>query len=123
MRCDDLPRRLPGRPTVLRPIAGGAEETRVARWMEQAGSHQTRALVWLRRARDPAAGPLPAAQRREFLLRALEHLVGARRLLERARGQTQDADLLSILDEHLARLATTAASTERLLHEIDAAQR
>jgi hypothetical protein len=90
--------------------------------MEQAGSHQTRALMWLRRTRDPAAGPQPPAQRREFLMRALEHLVSARRLLERARDGTQDPNLLAILEDHLARLATTVASTERLLHEIDAAQ-
>ena len=90
--------------------------------MEQAGSHQTRALMWLRRARDPAAGPQAPAQRREFLLRALEHILSARRLLERAQAQTQDAELLRILEEHLERLATTADSTERLLVEIDAAQ-
>ncbi|HEY7062632.1 MAG TPA: hypothetical protein VII06_14220 [Chloroflexota bacterium] len=94
----------------------------MARWMEQAGSHQTRALMWLRRTRDPAAGPQPPAQRREFLLRALEHLVSARRLLERARDETQDPNLLTILEEHLTRLESTAGSTERLLHEIDAAQ-
>ncbi|HLH21707.1 MAG TPA: hypothetical protein VK066_04245 [Chloroflexota bacterium] len=78
--------------------------------------------MWLRRTRDPAAGPQPTAQRREFLMRALEHLVSARRLLERARDATQDPNLLAILEEHLARLATTAASTERLLHQIDAAR-
>ncbi len=122
MRRDEPSRRLAAKPVPLRPIAGGAEETRIARWMEQAGSHQTRALMWLRRARDPSAGPLPASQRREYLMRALEHILSARRLLERARNDSQDAELLGILDEHLARLATTAASTERLLHEIDAAQ-
>ncbi len=91
--------------------------------MEQAGAHQTRALVALRRARDPSAGPLAPPRRRVFRVRALEHILSARRLLERARRETHYPELLSILEEHLARLATTAASTERRLHEIDAAER
>jgi hypothetical protein len=89
--------------------------------MEQAGAHQTRAVAWLRRARDPAAGPLPVSQRRELLMRALEHILTARRLLQRAHKATDDPKLLALLDGHLERLASTAESTEKMLHELDAA--
>jgi hypothetical protein len=110
-------------PTTSPAETGGADDARIARWMEQAGAHQTRAVAWLRRARDPAAGPLPLGQRRELLMRALEHILTARRLLLRAHKETQDAELLALLNSHLERLSSTAASTERLLHELDAAQR
>jgi hypothetical protein len=105
------------------PIAGGSGDAddQIAAWMERAASHQTRALAWLRQARDPAAGPLPSARRRDLLLRSLEHLVSARRLLLRAREATDNDELCAILESHLARLATTADQTERLLHELDAA--
>ncbi len=101
--------------------AGGSEDTRLARWMEQAASHQTRALAWLRRARDPAAGALPVSQRRDLMLRALEHILAARRLLLRAHEASTDAELLSALKAHLSRLETTANSTEQRLRELDAA--
>ncbi len=123
MLRDDRPQPRAGRGQPDGASAGDTEETRVARWMEQAGAHQTRAHASLRRARDPSAGPLAPPQRRQFLVRALEHILSARRLLERARGETHDPELLSILEEHLARLATTAASIERRLHELDAAER
>jgi hypothetical protein len=100
----------------------GASDARLARWMEQAGAHQTRAVSWLRRARDPASGPLPVTQRREMLMRALEHILNARRLLLRAQKEAEDAALLTALDTHLARLASTAESTERLLNELSAAE-
>ena len=97
------------------------EDARLARWMERAASQQTRALVWLRRARDPAAGPLPASRRREFLLRALEHILTARRLLWQSKEVTTDPKVTAALDAHLARLDGAAQNTERLLGELDTA--
>ncbi|MBX5493231.1 MAG: hypothetical protein IRZ14_18935 [Chloroflexi bacterium] len=89
--------------------------------MERAASHQTRALIWLRQARDPAAGPLTTQRRRDLLVRALEHLLAARRLLLRAQAATDSADLRRLLEDHLTRLAHTTSQTERMLHELDAA--
>jgi hypothetical protein len=89
--------------------------------MERAATYQTRALAWLRRARDPAMGALPAPQRRDLMLRALEHLLNARRLLEQARAAAGDGEMSGMLDAHLERLAATAAATERLLRQLDAA--
>jgi hypothetical protein len=97
------------------------EDARLARWMERAASHQTRALVWLRRARDPAAGPVTASQRRDFLMRALEHILTARRLLRQSKEGTTDTTVIATLDTHLARLDGAAQSTERLLEELDGA--
>ena len=115
-----LPRREPVE-SVPSPSTG-AEDARIARWMEQAGAHQTRAVGWLRRARDPMSGPLPPAQRRELLMRALEHILSARRLLLRVQKDTRHPELLALLDTYLARLASTAENTERLLHELAAAE-
>ena len=102
-------------------MSDSAEDVRLARWMERAASHQTRALVWLRRARDPAAGPLTASQRRDFLLRALEHILTARRLLRQSKEVNSDPAVLETLDTHLTRLDGVAHSTERLLEELDTA--
>lgn len=101
--------------------AGAAAEERLARWMERAAAHQTRALIWLRQARDPTAGPLSSTRRRDLLVRALEHLLAARRLLLRAHEATDRTELRQLLDSHLARLAQTTTQTERLLQELDAA--
>jgi hypothetical protein len=103
------------------PIGGGSDDAPIANWMERAAAHQTRALAWLRQARDPSAGPLPAPQRRELLLRALENLMHARRLLDQARDAAGDGEMGAMLDAHLERLAATAVATERLLYELDAA--
>ena len=103
------------------PHAAADHQTTNARWMERAATHQTRALVWLRKARDPSAGPLPASQRRDLMLRALEHILAARRLLLQAQEVSSDPDLLATLEMHLGRLETTARSTERLLQELDTA--
>jgi hypothetical protein len=89
--------------------------------MERAAAHQTRALIWLRQARDPTAGALSSTRRRDLLVRALEHLLAARRLLLRAREATDSAELQQLLDSHLTRLAQTTTQTERLLQELDAA--
>jgi hypothetical protein len=89
--------------------------------MERAASQQTRALVWLRRARDPAAGPLTASQRRDFLLRALEHILTARRLLRQSKEVNSDPTVSDTLDAHLTRLDSVAQNTERLLEELDIA--
>ncbi len=105
----------------LLPIAGGAEDAKLARWMERAASHQTRALAWLRKARDPSAGPLPASQRRDLMLRALEHILAARRLLLQAKESSADPELLAALEAYLGRLETIARSTERQLQELDTA--
>jgi hypothetical protein len=102
-------------------MTGSAEDTKLARWMERAATHQTRALVALRRARDPAAGALPAAQRRDLMLRALEHILAARRLLRQAQESSVDHELQAALQAHLSRLESTAQSTERLLAELDQA--
>jgi hypothetical protein len=98
-----------------------SEDARLARWMERAASHQTRALVWLRRVRDPAAGPLPASQRRDLLLRALEHILTARRLLRQSKEVNTDPGITATLDAHLARLDSAAQNTERLLNELNSA--
>ena len=97
------------------------DDARLAKWMERAASHQTRALAWLRRARDPAAGPLTASQRRDFLLRALEHILTARRLLRQSKEVNSDPTVIETLDTHLNRLASVAENTERLLKELDTA--
>ena len=96
-------------------------EAQLARLMERAASHQTRALAWVRQARDPSAGPLQSTQRRDLLIRALEHLLAARRLLQRVQEAAGSPDLMMILGSHLARLESTVANVERLLHELDAA--
>jgi hypothetical protein len=103
------------------PISRNPAEERLARWMERAAAHQTRALIWLRQARDPTAGPLSSTRRRALLVRALEHLLAARRLLLRAHEATDRTELRQLLDSHLARLAQTTTQTERLLQELDAA--
>jgi hypothetical protein len=101
--------------------ASSSDENKLARWMERAASHQTRALAWLRKAHDPAAGALTVSQRRDLLLRALEHILAARRLLLRAREASIHSELRSTLETHLSRLETTAKNTERLLRELDTA--
>jgi hypothetical protein len=98
------------------------ESEALVRWMERAAVHQTRALASLRRARDPAAGPRSIAQRRAMLLRGLEHIVEARRLLQRAQSATPPGELLGLLNQHLARLEVAASTAERLLQELDAAE-
>jgi hypothetical protein len=105
------------------PVAGGSGQPadRIARWMERAAAHQTRALIWLRQARDPSAGPLPSTRRRALLVRTLEHLLAARRLLLRAQEATDSADLHRLLDNHLARLAQTISQAEQLLQDLDMA--
>jgi hypothetical protein len=118
---DEQPRD-PSDPALSIRPAASREEARVARWMEQAGTHQARAVAWLRQARDPTSGPQTLAQRRELLLRALEHILAARRLLERARQATTDPTLLTLLDRHLARVAAIAESAERLLQELTATE-
>jgi hypothetical protein len=95
-------------------------ERHLARCVEQAAAHQTRALAWLREARDPAT-PLSPARRRALLLLALEHLLLARHLLGRARKLADEASLLADLGEHLARLDTIVANTERRLDSLDLA--
>jgi hypothetical protein len=107
------------RPQVVmaRPPASPLNERHLARCVEQAAAHQTRALAWLREARDPAS-PLTPARRRALLLLALEHLLLARHLLQRGRKLACEAALLSELGEHLARLETIIASTERRLSEL-----
>lgn len=122
MPVDEQPRDPLDPALTTRPAASRKEEARVARWMEQAGAHQARAVAWLRQARDPSSGPQAVAQRRELLLRALEHILAARRLLERARQATTDPTLVTLLDGHLARIATTAESAERLLREVATAE-
>jgi hypothetical protein len=99
--------------SLLSPV----NERHLARCVEQAASHQTRALAWLREARDPGS-PLSPARRRALLLLALEHLLLARHLLQRARKLSCEATLLAQLGEHLARLADIVASTERRLQEL-----
>lgn len=99
-------------------LSGPVEERHLARCVEQAAAHQTRALAWLREARDPAT-PLSPARRRALLLLALEHLLLARHLLQRAQKLAHEASLLADLDAHLARLETIVANTERRLDTLD----
>ncbi|HEY7067575.1 MAG TPA: hypothetical protein VII06_39325 [Chloroflexota bacterium] len=99
-------------------LTSPAQERHLARCVEQAAAHQTRALAWLREARDPAS-PLSPARRRALLLLALEHLLLARHLLQRARKLAHDPALLDQLGEHLARLRTIVANTERRLDDLD----
>jgi hypothetical protein len=99
-------------------LSGPVAERHLARCVEQAAAHQTRALAWLREARDPAS-PLSPARRRALLLLALEHLLLARHLLQRARKLTREAALLADLAEHLARLDSIVANAERRLDALD----
>ena len=103
---------------MARSLPSPVTERHLARCVEQAASHQTRALAWLREARDPAS-PLSPARRRALLLLALEHLLIARHLLQRARKLTHEPALLADLAEHLARLETIVANTERRLDTLD----
>src|SRR5207248_1151129 len=104
--------------TMTRSLPGAVNERHLARCVEQAAAHQTRALAWLRETRDPAS-PLSPARRRALLLLALEHLLLARHLLQRARKVAREPGLLADLGEHLARLETIVASTERRLDTLD----
>ena len=97
------------------------QDANLARLIEQAARHQTRALSWLRQARDPTLGGLTPLRRRALLLRTLEHILAARRLLTRAQDGAESAEVLELLARHRQRLAATAESTERLLDEIDGA--
>ena len=94
------------------------QERHLARCVEQAASHQTRALAWLREARDPASALSPL-RRRALLMLSLEHLLIARHLLERARKASRETALTAQLNEHLARLATIVDSAERRLQEVE----
>ena len=85
------------------------------RRIEIAASHQARALAWFREAQD-ASRRLSAARRRSLLLRTLEHLLEARRILqETERAASGDADLPSTLAQHLARLDQMIGSVETLV--------
>ncbi|HLH22487.1 MAG TPA: hypothetical protein VK066_08180 [Chloroflexota bacterium] len=99
-------------------MPSAVNERHLARCVEQAAAHQTRALAWLREARDPAS-PLSPARRRALLLLALEHLLLARHLLQRGRKLAPEPALLAELGEHLARLDTIVANTERRLDALD----
>lgn len=83
------------------------------RRIEVAASHQARALAWFREAQD-ASRRLSPARRRSLLLRTLEHLLEARRILQETRC-TVSADLNSTLDQHLARLDQMIVSVEKLV--------
>src|SRR6476659_8150004 len=98
-------------------LTSPAHERHLARCVEQAAAHQTRALAWLREGRDPAS-PLPPARRRALLLLALEHLLLARHLLQRARKLSHEPALLGDVGKHLTRLDTIIVSTERRLDEL-----
>jgi hypothetical protein len=92
----------------------------LARWIEQAASHQRRAAVWLRRARNPSLGAVRLSQRHSMAMRAVEHLAAAREQLERARALADALELQVLLDRHLQQLdhvSETAASFSRRLHE------
>jgi len=106
----------------LPPVAGASDDTQVARLIERAAANQVRALSWVRRARDPSANMAVTLQRREMLLRAIEHIATSRRLLHRAQTLSSDAALDDVLTRHLAQLDDAAASVERLVHDLDEAQ-
>ena len=99
------------------PVEQPGEE-QLARWIERAASHQTRALAWVREARDPS-GRCSPSRRRALLLLALERLIVARELLQRAQRAGQDPKLLALLDAHLTRLAGVQESTERMLERLE----
>jgi hypothetical protein len=103
---------------MARSLPTPVNERHLARCVEQAAAHQTRALAWLREARDPAT-PLSPVRRRALLLLALEHLLLAQHLLRRARKLAHEPALLTDLGQHLARLETIVANTERRLAELD----
>jgi hypothetical protein len=104
------------------PVAGASDDTQVARLIERAAANQVRALSWVRRARDPSANMAVTLQRREMLLRAIEHIATSRRLLHRAQTLSSDGALADVLTRHLAQLDDAAASVERLVHDLDEAQ-
>jgi hypothetical protein len=83
------------------------------RWIEAAASHQARALSWFREAKDTSKA-LPPARRRALQLLALEHLLEARRILQKTR-RTPSADVHATVDQHLARLEQMIVSVERLV--------
>jgi hypothetical protein len=115
--------RSPARARVyLRPVGGASDDTQVARLIERAAANQVRALSWVRRARDPSANMAVTLQRREMLLRAIEHIATSRRLLYRAQTLSSDGTLDEVLSRHLAQLDDAAASVERLVHDLDEAQ-
>ena len=99
------------------PVEQPGDE-QLARWIERAASHQTRALAWVREARDPS-GRCSPSRRRALLLLALERLLVARELLQRAQRASQDPELLAQLDAHLARLVGVVESTERMLGRLE----
>ena len=103
-------------------IAGGSDDVQVARLIERAAANQVRALSWVRRARDPSAHMALTPQRREMLLRAIEHIATSRRLLHRAQTLSTDGALDDVLARHLAQLDAAAATVERLVHDLDEAQ-
>jgi hypothetical protein len=83
--------------------------------LEYAAFHQARALSSFREAQD-ASRVLSPARRRCLQMRALEHLLHARGLLqETQRGVSADGDLRSTLDKHLARLDQMIVSVEKLV--------
>ena len=104
---------------MARAEPGLASDKQLAHWMEQAASHQTRALAWLRQARDPAERLSPT-RRRGLVVLALERLLMARHLLQRARAGPANPELQALLDSHLARLERVMESTEHLLCELEA---
>jgi len=104
------------------PIAGASDDAQVARLIERAAANQVRALSWVRRARDPSAHMALTLQRREMLLRAIEHIATSRRLLHRAQTLSSDGTLDEVLSRHLAQLEDASASVERLVHDLDEAQ-
>jgi hypothetical protein len=61
-------------------------------------------------------------QRREMLLRAIEHIATSRRLLYRAQTLSGDGALDDVLARHLAQLDDASTSVEHLVHELDEAQ-
>ncbi len=103
-------------------IAGASDDEQLTRLIERAAAHQMRALSWVRQARDPAAQPVSAQRRRDMLLRAVEHIATSQRLLKRAQDLPHDGELDDVLGRHRAQLEAAAASVERFIHDLDAAQ-
>ena len=100
-------------------MGGGALDSDLAGWIEQAPKAQWKAMSSLRDARNPAMGLLPDAKRRALLLRAYEHLVTARRLLARAQDAAPDGELTAALEPHRAQLERFELLLTSQLHAFD----
>jgi hypothetical protein len=106
----------PGAEMAWPPLVMGAEDDdSLAVLVQRAVSHQRRAMVWMRRMKAAHKGALSAVQRRNALLRAMEHIATAHQFLERARTISTKPELDARVDQHRGQLADIAQQIDRLI--------